>query len=73
MSIAGPLFDVKVDAVKPTTEKSVRCMVIIKATKEIGTRVLPSTELLTEMGEFNEELVKARVAGPGTTSTRFER
>jgi hypothetical protein len=44
-----------------------RCMVIIKATKESEAGVLPSTELLTEMGKFNEELVKAGVmlAGEG--------
>jgi len=44
-----------------------RCMVIVKATKESEDGVLPSTELLTEMGKFNEELVKAGVmlAGEG--------
>ena len=44
-----------------------RCMVIIKATKESEAGVLPSTELLTEMGKFNEELVNAGVmlAGEG--------
>ena len=44
-----------------------RCMVIIKATEESEAGVLPSTELLTEMGKFNEELVKAGVmlAGEG--------
>ena len=38
-----------------------RCMVIIKASKESEAGVMPSTELLTEMGKFNEELVKAGV------------
>ena len=44
-----------------------RCMVIVKATKESEAGVLPSTELLTAMGKFNEELVKAGVmlAGEG--------
>ena len=44
-----------------------RCMVIIKATKESEAGVMPTTELLTEMGKFNEELVKAGVmlAGEG--------
>jgi hypothetical protein len=44
-----------------------RCMVLIKSTKESEAGVLPSTELLTEMGKFNEELVKAGVmlAGEG--------
>jgi hypothetical protein len=36
-------------------------MVIVKATKDSEAGVLPSTELLTEMGKFNEELVKAGV------------
>ena len=38
-----------------------RVMVIVKATKDTEAGVLPSTELLTEMGRFNEELVKAGV------------
>jgi hypothetical protein len=36
-------------------------MVIVKATKDSEAGVLPSRELLTEMGKFNEELVKAGV------------
>jgi hypothetical protein len=42
-------------------------MVIIRATKDTEAGVLPSQELLTEMGKFNEELVKAGVmlAGEG--------
>jgi hypothetical protein len=44
-----------------------RFMVFIKATKDSEAGVLPSQELLTEMGKFNEELVKAGVmlAGEG--------
>lgn len=38
-----------------------RVMVIVKATKESETGVLPSTELLTAMGKFNEELVNAGI------------
>jgi len=38
-----------------------RVMVIVKANKDSEAGVLPSTELLTEMGKFNEELVKAGV------------
>src|SRR5947209_10138375 len=42
-------------------------MVIVKASKESEAGVLPSQELLTAMGKFNEELVKAGVmlAGEG--------
>ncbi|HSE58318.1 MAG TPA: YciI family protein [Nitrospiraceae bacterium] len=44
-----------------------RFMIIVKATKESEAGVMPSTQLLTEMGKFNEELVKAGVmlAGEG--------
>ncbi len=44
-----------------------RFMVIVKADKDSEAGVLPTKELLTEMGKFNEELVKAGVmlAGEG--------
>jgi hypothetical protein len=44
-----------------------RFMAIVKATKESEAGVMPSPELFTEMGDFNEELVKAGVmlAGEG--------
>ena len=44
-----------------------RFMVIVKANKDSEAGVMPSKELLTEMGKFNEELVKAGVmlAGEG--------
>jgi hypothetical protein len=38
-----------------------RCLVIVKANKDSEAGVLPSTELLTAMGQYNEELVKAGV------------
>lgn len=38
-----------------------RVMVIVKATPDSEAGVLPSEELLTEMGSFNEELLKAGV------------
>ena len=38
-----------------------RVMVIVKADKDSEAGVLPSKELLTAMGKFNEELVKAGV------------
>jgi hypothetical protein len=42
-------------------------MVIVKADKNSEAGILPTKELLTEMGKFNEELVKAGVmlAGEG--------
>jgi hypothetical protein len=44
-----------------------RVMVIIKANKDSEAGVLPDEKLLTEMGQYNEELVKAGVmlAGEG--------
>jgi hypothetical protein len=44
-----------------------RVMVIVKATEDSEAGVMPSTELLTAMGNFNEELVKAGImlAGDG--------
>jgi hypothetical protein len=44
-----------------------RFMMMIKATEETEAGGLPSTELLAEMGRYNEELVKAGVllAGEG--------
>jgi Uncharacterized protein conserved in bacteria len=48
-----------------------RFMVIVKATKETEAGEMPSEKLLTEMGRFNEELVKAGVmlAGEGLHPT----
>ncbi|MDB5339467.1 MAG: dehydrogenase [Planctomycetaceae bacterium] len=38
-----------------------RFMVIIKADKNSEAGVMPSTQLLTDMGKYNEELVKAGI------------
>ena len=42
-----------------------RFMVLVKASEESEAGVMPSTELLTAMGKFNEELVKAGVMQAG--------
>ncbi len=44
-----------------------KVMVIVKATKNSEAGVMPSEQLLTEMGKYNEELVKAGImlAGDG--------
>jgi hypothetical protein len=46
---------------------TMRFMILIKATKDSEAGLMPSEQLLTEMGKFNEELVKAGVmlAGEG--------
>ena len=48
-----------------------RFMVIVKANADSEAGVMPSTELLTAMGNYNEELVKAGVmlAGEGLQPT----
>jgi hypothetical protein len=38
-----------------------RVMVIVKANKESEAGILPSEEMLTKMGKYNEELMKAGV------------
>lgn len=44
-----------------------RVMVIVKANEQSEAGVLPNTEILTKMGKYNEELVKAGImlAGDG--------
>jgi hypothetical protein len=42
-----------------------RVMVIVKATKSSEAGAMPSEKLLTEMGRFNEELVKAGIMQAG--------
>src|SRR3954449_35732 len=51
----------------PDEGAEMRVMVIVKANEDSEAGVMPSQELLTEMGKFNEELVKAGVmlAGEG--------
>ena len=48
-----------------------RFMVIVKANKDSEAGVMPSTEMLTAMGKFNEEMAKAGVieAGEGLHPT----
>jgi len=48
-----------------------RVMVLVPASKESEAGVLPDTKLFTEMGKFNEELIKAGVmlAGEGLHPT----
>ena len=50
-----------------------RFMVIVKANKDSEAGVLPDKKMLTEMGKFNEELVKAGVmlAGEGLRPTSY--
>jgi hypothetical protein len=51
----------------PPEESDMRVMVIVKASPESEAGVMPSNDMLTKMGQYNEELVKAGVmlAGDG--------
>jgi hypothetical protein len=51
----------KNNSTKPISGENMRFMVIVKATKSSEAGILPSEELLAEMGKFNEELIKAGV------------
>ena len=48
-----------------------RFMILVKASKDSEAGILPSAELLTAMGNFNEQLIKAgvMVAGEGLQSS----
>jgi hypothetical protein len=48
-------------------DTTMRVMVLVKATKDSESGIMPSTELLQAMGKFNEELVTAGImlAGDG--------
>jgi len=50
-----------------------RFIVMVKATKDSEAGVLPSQELLTAMGKYNEELVKAGImlAADGLKPSKF--
>jgi Uncharacterized protein conserved in bacteria len=54
-------------ATDPGRSTTMRFMVMVKATPDSEAGVLPDKQLLTDMGRFNEELVKAGVmlAGEG--------
>jgi hypothetical protein len=53
--------------VRSEEKKKMRVMVMVKATKDSEAGVMPSTELLAAMGQYNEELVNAGImlAGEG--------
>jgi hypothetical protein len=50
-----------------------KVMVMVKATKDSEAGVMPTTELLTAMGQYNESLVKAGImlAGEGLKPSRY--
>src|SRR5215207_2216295 len=67
-------FDVviKAETTTPTRqEATLRFMLIVKADANSEAGVMPSQQLLTEMGKYNEELVKAGImlAGEGLHPT----
>ena len=50
-----------------------KVMVMVKATRDSEAGVMPTEELLTAMGQYNESLVKAGImlAGEGLKSSRY--
>jgi hypothetical protein len=42
-----------------------RCMVIVKASKNSETGAMPGPELMAEMGKYNQELIKAGIMQSG--------
>jgi hypothetical protein len=54
-------------------EKDMRFMVMVKATQDSEDGVMPTQQLLEDMGRFNEELVKAGImlAGEGLKPSRL--
>src|SRR5246500_4292084 len=58
-------------AIRIKRSETMRFMVIVKASKDSEAGIMPSTELLTAMGKFNEEMVKAGLmeAGEGLHPT----
>jgi len=46
-----------------------RCMIIIKANHDTEAGVMPSEQLLADMGRYNEELVKAGIMLALTSSS----
>jgi hypothetical protein len=49
------------DPLKHVEEFAMRVMVLVKACKESESGVMPIRQKLTEMGKFNDELVKAGI------------
>jgi hypothetical protein len=50
---------------KPEGERSMRVIVMVKATADSEAGIMPSTELLAAMGAYNEELVNAGIMKAG--------
>jgi hypothetical protein len=46
-------------------EIKMKCMIFVKATKDSENGTMPSPELLTAMGQYNEELIKAGIMQGG--------
>src|SRR5262245_31340361 len=69
MSIPGAVVRLTFEDGNQTIQETnaMRVMVIIKANEDSEAGIMPSEKLLTDMGNYNEELVKAGVmlAGEG--------
>jgi hypothetical protein len=58
---------IRLDSESPTStgDNTMRFMIIIKASQDSEAGVMPTEELLTAMGNYNEELVKAGIMVEG--------
>jgi hypothetical protein len=58
---------IRLDTESPTStgDNTMRFMIIVKASQDSEAGVMPSNELLTAMGNYNEELVKAGIMVEG--------
>jgi hypothetical protein len=60
-------FDFMAEVLKLSEGLAMKVMVMVKATKDSEAGIMPSEQLLTAMGNYNEQLVKAGImlAGEG--------
>jgi hypothetical protein len=67
LNLSRRVFENTASEAPQRKDTSMKVMVIVKATKNSEAGVMPSEKLLTEMGNYNEELVKAGImlAGDG--------
>jgi hypothetical protein len=65
ISLCGRLqpleFDYSTTPIISTGDKTMRFMIIVKASADSEAGIMPSEELLTAMGNYNEELAKAGI------------
>ena len=61
LSIQATAIRLVCDSLTTTGDKTMRFMIIVKASPDSEAGVMPSKELMTAMGNYNEELTKAGI------------